>query len=249
MLDQFSWWQQLRIYSSYRDEIIEEMTSISENVEIDFKNKKRITVNKFGDVVSRAIDDLDDDQGFALQTINPSALPQVIQDYITENYASETIISAEEDTEGYELVLSNGLQLEFDLSGVFIQVSGENEVNGEDINPSALPMSIQEYITANYPMETITEAEIYTDKYEVNLSNGIQLEFDLAGNFVESSGGNGDNNGGTEINPTALPQAIKDYVASNYAMETIVKAEEYSDKFEIELSNGLKLEFDLPKLH
>jgi hypothetical protein len=111
MLDQLSWWQQLRIYSSYRDEIIEEMTSISENVEIDFKNKKRITVNKFGDVVSRAIDDLDDDQGFALQTINPSALPQVIQDYITENYASETIISAEEDTEGYELVLSNGLQL------------------------------------------------------------------------------------------------------------------------------------------
>ena len=245
MLDQLTWWQNLRVYRSYNDEIIEELTRKSENVEVDFKNKQRLTINSYGDVISRAIDDLDDDIGFDLKTIDPSTLPQTILDYITENYASETITSAEEDTQGYEVTLSNGIQLEFDLLGVFIEVSGEDETNGEDINPSDLPMSIQDYITTNYPSETITEAELYTDKYEVSLSNGVQLEFDLAGNFIEASGGNNNGDEGTEIAPANLPQAIQDYIASNYPMETITKAEEYADKYEVELSNGLQLEFDI----
>ena len=63
--------------------------------------------------------------------------------------------------------------------------------NGNTIAPSSLPAAIQNYIATNYPTATITKAEQYTSRYEVNLSTGIELYFDLNGNLLGTSGNNG----------------------------------------------------------
>lgn len=47
----------------------------------------------------------------------------------------------------------------------------------------------------------------------------------------------------TLINPSDLPQNIKDFVKAHYANENILKAEKDWDSYEIKLSNGAELDF------
>ena len=44
--------------------------------------------------------------------------------------------------------------------------------------------NIQSYIQPNYPNASITEIEIENNKIEVELNNGVEIVFDLNGNFV-----------------------------------------------------------------
>ena len=69
--------------------------------------------------------------------------------------------------------------------------------NGSYIAPSTLPSTIRNYIAANYPSATIREAEKYTNRYEVELSTGVELYFDLNGNLTGTSG-NGSGSGSND---------------------------------------------------
>lgn len=54
------------------------------------------------------------------------------------------------------------------------------------INTAALPQAILNYISTNYPNNTIREAEVEdNNNYEVELNNGTELIFDQQGNFLE----------------------------------------------------------------
>jgi len=62
----------------------------------------------------------------------------------------------------------------------------ENEYSS--LSSSNLSQSVQQkisdYISTNYPNDTVTEVEIENQKIEVELSSGIELIFDINGNFV-----------------------------------------------------------------
>ena len=93
--------------------------------------------------------------------------------------------------------MDNDIELIFDGEGNFLgQAKDENEdeegEDEEDINPADLPQVIQDYITENYPDNTIIEAEVDEDEYEVTLNNGVELEFDLEGNLLNVEDGNGE---------------------------------------------------------
>lgn len=45
------------------------------------------------------------------------------------------------------------------------------------------------------------------------------------------------------INPSELPQNIKDFIKTHYANENIAKAEKDWDSYEIKLNNGTELDF------
>lgn len=248
----------LRLFDAHKGKVIEEVTVLSSNLfEIDFKNGQSVEIDAKGTQKSHSSDDDGDDDG---TTINSADLPAAILDYLAQNYPNENIIEAEVYVNGYEVELANGLKLEFDLNGNFIEVSGNNggqnddntgEGDDEDIDPAALPQAILDYIAQNYPNETIVKAEVDPVEYEVTLSNGLKLEFDLEGNFKEISGHsddddeeNEDNDDDEQIDPQTLPQVVLDYVANEYPSETIVRAELDMNGYDVILSNGLKLEFD-----
>lgn len=52
------------------------------------------------------------------------------------------------------------------------------------ISPSELPVAILDYLSTNYPNIAIDEAELEDGIYEVELVNGLELEFDINGNFL-----------------------------------------------------------------
>ncbi len=120
-------------------------------------------------------------------------------------------------------------------------------VGGEKITLSALPVNITTYVSTKYTNVSITKAEKYATKIEVTLSNGVKLEFTLAGVFIEVSGGGNSSSTSTSITVTtaSLPASIATYISTKYPNTSITKAEKSSTKYEITLSNGVKLEFTL----
>lgn len=112
--------------------------------------------------------------------------------------------------------------------------------DGVKIAPGSLPQAITAFISSNYQGQTIIKAEQYKNKYEVTLSSGVKLEYDLNGKLLEISGG------GKKSNiETTLPKTILDYIAANHPGATITKAKQGSSKYDIYLSNGYRLKFNL----
>jgi hypothetical protein len=117
-----------------------------------------------------------------IENVNSSQLPAPIFTYIESTYPGATIVSSELDDNYYEITLSNGTDLYFDLQGNLIGWEAENgSVQGD-----MLPQSILDYISTNYPAISIVEAEFDDNRYEIELSNGIELYFDANGNFLFS---------------------------------------------------------------
>ena len=176
------------------------------NFEVELSNGIELIFDSNGSFIG-VDDDGNDDYGDT--DINPADLPQSILDYIMVNYPDTTISEAELENNGnYEVELDDDTVLVFDGDGNFLGV-GEDEDDiddnndddgdeGEDqvIDPSTLPQIVLDYISANYPNDTIMQAKIESDgEYEVTLSSGIELHFDANGNFLETGDGDDDGDG------------------------------------------------------
>lgn len=59
----------------------------------------------------------------------------------------------------------------------------EDDYN-DNFNASELPTAILDYLSTNYPNIAIDEVELEDGIYEVELVNGLELEFDINGNFL-----------------------------------------------------------------
>lgn len=137
-----------------------------------------------------------------------STIQQKITAYINENHSGETITEVEIENQIIEVELSGNIELSFDLNGDFLATEAENDHDNDDDNDhdnddnenddneneysslsssnlsQAIQKKIADYISANYPNDSVTEVEIENQKIEVELSSGIELIFDLKGNFL-----------------------------------------------------------------
>lgn len=129
-----------------------------------------------------------------------STIQQKITAYINENHSGETITEVEIENQIIEVELSGNIELSFDLNGDFLSTEAENDNDNDDnenddneneyssLSSSNLSQAVQkkiaDYISANYPNDSVTEVEIENQKIEVELSSGIELIFDLNGNFL-----------------------------------------------------------------
>ncbi|MCP9754561.1 hypothetical protein EGI26_05205 [Lacihabitans sp. CCS-44] len=131
-----------------------------------------------------------------------------------------------------------------DSSSIF-SVLANASGDGTNVSVSSLPSAITTYINVNYSGKTIIKAEKYLTKFEITLSDLTKLEFSISGIFIEVSGSS---KGGTKVSDdpiAALPQVILDYVTKNYPGVAIVKAEKSANKYEVKLSNRVRLDFSL----
>ncbi len=73
------------------------------------------------------------------------------------------------------------------VNQIISHIEEENTVeDSRDFISSHLPSKVLGYITEHYPDAKIEEVEIEEDGYEVELDNGLELEFDTEGNFLEA---------------------------------------------------------------
>ena len=104
-----------------------------------------------------------------------------------------------------------------------------------------VPDAINAFVKQNFPNATIAGVEQDSDhggmEYDIYLSDGTKVDFDANSQWdkVECHAG---------VPASLVPQAIANYVKSNYQNMTITKIDREFSGYEIELSNGLDLKFD-----
>jgi len=108
-----------------------------------------------------------------------------------------------------------------------------------------LPATAKDFIQQNFSSNTVEGVEENSkwqvwadDKYEVKLSNGIELDFDENGNIIEIDSQN------DAIPMSALPSAIATYLKENYPDSQVIEWEKEKKSQEVELLDGTELEFD-----
>lgn len=190
------------------------------------------------------------------EEVDPASLPQTILDYIASNHADEELdiagINAEDGE--YVIVFESGLVLIFDTDGNFVEQFTEDDYDDydyeedlEEVDVATLPQPILDYLASNHADATIEEAFIDSEEgeYIIILDSDIIVIFDLDGNFIEEFEADFEDYC-DEVDVADLPQAIADYVSSNYTGVEIEEAwfDDEANEYYVELSNEIVLVFD-----
>ena len=113
---------------------------------------------------------------------------------------------------------------------------------GDRIIPAEqLPAAAKTFIQKTFPGQTVSYAKIDFDgrkKYEVRLSNGVEVDFDKNGNWDK-----------VDCNYSAVPASlvptnIANYVKTHFAGAKVVKIDKERHGYDVELSNDLELKFN-----
>lgn len=116
--------------------------------------------------------------------ITKAALPVNAQTFLKTHFAGQEPTYIIEDKEmfskDYKVQFANNLEVEFDGKGNWEEIDGNNQA----IPISVIPKKIVSYINTHFANTAITKIDKGTWGYEVNLSNGLELEFNSKGNFI-----------------------------------------------------------------
>lgn len=131
---------------------------------------------------------------FAVQTmvwagddkpIQINQLPQSAQAFIKQYFAGSKVAIAKMETglfdKSYDVIFTNGDKLEFDKRGAWTEINCKYSV----VPASVVPAKIQQYVTTGYQDAKILKIEKDKQDYEVSLSNGWEIKFDLKFNVID----------------------------------------------------------------
>lgn len=112
-------------------------------------------------------------------------LPTEAKSYIEQYFGSDKILHIKKEIDGtkndYDVHLSSGIELEFRM-GKIREIDGK----GNKLPDAVLPQKISDYAAQNYSGANVTKWELDDFKQEVELSNGMELKFDMDGNFIKA---------------------------------------------------------------
>ena len=114
-----------------------------------------------------------------------SILPQQARTLISDNFQSKISVIEVEKKKGnineYEVVLSDGTEIIFDENG---NMESIETPRAESVPSVFIPQKISDYIAKNYSSARVVGIDKESYGYEVDLSNGIGLQFNVQGDFI-----------------------------------------------------------------
>ena len=115
-------------------------------------------------------------------TIDRDKLPAEAQEMLAEHFPNAKIGMIKVDRHllkktDYEVRLVNGTTIEFSNKGKWRSVDCKNR----EVSSSLVPKAITRSVNKNFPDVKITSITKKTSGYEIGLSDGVILRFDLLG--------------------------------------------------------------------
>lgn len=118
--------------------------------------------------------------------ISPSQLPEAAQAFLKEHFPDRTIVTTTKDWEhgekGFEVWLNDGTEVEFWKDGSWREIDGHKK----PIPTAFIDPLIVSYVQKNYPNEKITHIDYGHKKVDVDLTKGIDLDFEHNGQFIRA---------------------------------------------------------------
>lgn len=121
------------------------------------------------------------------KTIQFTQVPQSAQTFISTYFPGEQIKSVKENkghnvSRKFEVKFVSGLEIDFDAAGKWVDI---DMPSGQTVPAGIVPDAIDSFVKANYPNLGINEISIENYGYDVELTNGYDLEFDFQGNIIK----------------------------------------------------------------
>jgi hypothetical protein len=116
--------------------------------------------------------------------INKEQLPKAAQEFLSKYFADAKVLYVLQDDDfafaDYEVKLANGIEIEFNHDGVWENVDG----NRKAIPTGFINENIVKYVAAQYPDAKIVEIDRGRNKFEVTISNGLEMIFSKSGKLL-----------------------------------------------------------------
>lgn len=121
----------------------------------------------------------------AQKKIEIAELPKPALDFIEKHFPGIPVDKAKKDAEhgekGYEVILSNGFELEFWKDGSYREIDG----HGSPIPTGFIDPKIVDYVKQHYPNDKITHIDYGHKDVDVDLTGNKDLEFTKDGQFLK----------------------------------------------------------------
>ena len=110
-------------------------------------------------------------------------LPAGAQEVMTKCFADRTILTILKERDEYEVIFNNGEKIEFNKKGEWTEVSCHTTQVPDILIPNPIKMRIM----ADFSNTRIVKIDRSRNgkKYEVKLSNGLEVEFDKKFNVIK----------------------------------------------------------------
>ena len=117
--------------------------------------------------------------------IQVNQLPQTAQTFIKTHFPDNKVAMAKMETDwfdkSYDVIFTNGDKLEFDKKGIWTEVNCKYCA----VPVAVVPHAIKKYVATNYPDAKMLKIERDKHDYEVKLSNGWEIKFDMQFNVID----------------------------------------------------------------
>ena len=111
--------------------------------------------------------------------------PQKAQQFIQKHFAGEKVALAKVERDflevRYEVIFTDGAKAEFYKDGEWKEV----DCRYSSVPAAVVPAQIAQYVSGHYPDASIVQIDRDKHDYEVKLSNGLELTFDLKFNLID----------------------------------------------------------------
>ncbi len=119
------------------------------------------------------------------EIVGADAIPTQAKAFLEQYYPTIGMLRVEKDGKGnsvkYDVYLSDGSEVEFDRDGNWISVDAPA---GAAVPEGIVPTPIVDFVADTYPNEKINEISRDNRGYEVELTNEVDLIFDVDGIFI-----------------------------------------------------------------
>ena len=109
-------------------------------------------------------------------------LPQKAKLFLSNYFPDSQVLSIEKNGHSYDVILTDGTDLEFNKSGEWTEV----DCQMRPIPAGIAPTTIQTYVMTNFPESFITKIKKERKTYEIELNNDIELTFDTNGRLLHA---------------------------------------------------------------
>ena len=118
-------------------------------------------------------------------TTNPGELPQAARAFIQKHFAKTAVnhIKIDDNLIGgddYDVVLDNGAEIDFNSDGEWTEI----DCGRMGVPTSVVLPAITNYVSKNFRGAKVSSISKKRNKYEVELTNGLDMEFSRAGAFL-----------------------------------------------------------------
>ena len=121
---------------------------------------------------------------FDKYSIDRNDLPEDAREFLTTHFPKAKVGMVKTDKHllkktDYDVKLVNGTKIEFNNAGKWTSV----DCKTREVPEAIIPKTVRTYVKKNFPDVKIVKIEKTATKYEVRLSDNVELTFNLLGQF------------------------------------------------------------------